>query len=616
MTLEQKVGQLMIWSFQGQDLTPELQRTLTKYQPGALIVFRRNIKAPSQIAQFNRDLQKFASQKLKAPLFLMIDQEGGLVTRIRTSTPMPSALALARMDDEAFVENYAQATADMLKLLGFNVNLAPVLDISNPHKDSFIGNRTFGNDPDTVAEMTMAYSRGMSAGGVIPTAKHFPGHGGTMQDSHHTTPKKMVRLDELSNRDFVPFSEFTTAAFPKAVMMAHLALPNVDPSGLPATYSKTMIQDHLRGSLEYGGLVITDDLEMSGASFAKDLGERAVKAFQAGNDMVMLAGPPANQRKAFAAILKAVKSGKISRERLDESVKRILAAKAALTPPPQLEPAKVKAVFNKLDTLSKEVLKRNFKFAADEAAKNWPDVKSDTRVTVYSASYLFYQKFQKKFTGKAKYFRMSPTTLDDVKSDLSSGRADISVFFASGSKTAHWLNTLSPELKSRLIVVNCNHPGEIDTHSEFMSLLNVNTYFTDSGTYLAELLNRPIDHQQPNETPALPAPAQATPVKAPAAATPATPATPAASATPVTLPTEPAKNSPFSEDNEDLKLEDRKPAETTPANERLDDSRARKIITRPRRVGINPYRSLNLRRALPDSVGQQKPVHRMVPKSS
>src|SRR5690606_34249198 len=124
--------------------------------------------------------------------------------------------------------------------------------------------------------------------------------------------------EDLEARDLIPFAQFAQTPFPKAVMMAHIALPNIDPSGIPATYSSIVIGELLRSRIGYKGLVFTDDLEMGGASISNDIGERAVKAFLAGNDMLMLAGSPKNQKRAFEAVLGAVKSGRISKERLDE----------------------------------------------------------------------------------------------------------------------------------------------------------------------------------------------------------------------------------------------------------------------------------------------------------
>ena len=499
MTLEQKVGQLMVWSFKGTNFTPEMQTLLTKYQPGALIAFRSNIKTPEQVARLNSDLQRFAMAKTRLPLLLMVDQEGGLVTRIQSRLPAPSALALARMEDTAFVENYGRATGEMLRLLGFNVNLAPVLDISNPRRDTFIGNRTFGNDPVRVSDMAIAYARGLNNGGLIPTAKHFPGHGGTSQDSHQTTPRKNSSLEELQNHDLIPFDNFVTADFTKAIMMAHMALPNVDASGVPATYSSVLIHDQLRENLGYKGLVMTDDLEMAGAQVAGEIGERAVRAFLAGNDMLMLAGSPSHQKRAYEAMILAVKEGRISQERLDQSVQRIVDTKARLKAPLRLNVKAVAPALQKIDNFSREVFKHNYKMAALEAQKKWPEITSKTKVKVYSASYMFFKKFQTAFKGKAEFFELNPTSLDSARQAMSDDDEDVdfSVFFASGSRTAHWLNGLSPDQKGKLIVVNTNSPGEVDDQSAFMSVLNINSYFTDSGAWLAQTLKGSVDLRLP-----------------------------------------------------------------------------------------------------------------------
>ena len=392
MSDAQKVGQLMIWSFAGHDLSPALRETLTKYQPGALIFFRHNISTLAQVARLNRGAQTLAASKLAAPLFTMIDQEGGVVTRIRTATPLPSALALADLDDPAFVRTFAARSAEILKQVGFNVNLAPVLDVSNPAHASFIGNRTFGNDPARVAAVSEAFALGHADAGLMPTAKHFPGHGDTVQNSHLETPRRASTLSQLRERDLIPFAAFAQAEAPRAIMMAHLAMPNIDPSGVPATFSSVMIQQHLRGGLGYQGLVITDDLEMNGAGISADPGERAVRAFLAGNDMLMFAGSVAHQRRAYAAVLAAVRNGRIGRDRLDQSVARILAAKQKITAPPNFDARQIDADLKKLDALSMTVLRRNFTAAGARARHGWPAFDPAREVAVLSGSPMFLPK--------------------------------------------------------------------------------------------------------------------------------------------------------------------------------------------------------------------------------
>lgn len=502
MSIEQKVGQMMIWSFAGTQFSSQTKNLLKSYQPGALIVFRRNIKTNDDIAAFNFEAQNFAKTNLSAPLFLMIDQEGGVVSRIKTETPSPSALALGRTHDPAFISSFARSKAEVLQSLGFNVNLAPVLDISNPAKDSFIGNRTFGDDPRDVSEMGFAYSLGLSEAGILPTAKHFPGHGGTLQDSHMMTPKKFSTIEDLEKRDLIPFRKFAGGNFSRMVMMAHLSLPNIDPTGVPATFSKVIIQDHLRQRIGFNGLVITDDLEMGGALISKNIGERAIRAILAGNDMVMLAGSFWNQKSAFRAVVQAVRSGRIPVSRLNESVLRILEAKgnmstAAFKP----DRKRSTAALQQLEDLSRTVMKKNFEYALETLTEPWPLVDTETKVLVVGSSYGFFNAFKDNFPGRSRFYFLSPSTLTGAGLEMMKTRADFIVFYASGSTTARWLSQLPAEVSAKTIVVNCNHPGEISIQRRFLSVLNMNSHSPESGQWLAEALKQPPELRAPAADP-------------------------------------------------------------------------------------------------------------------
>lgn len=492
MSLEQRIGQVFIWTYPGQSLNSQGESWLEKYQPGALIVFGRNIKSPEQIAKFNSDLQKFAARKMKAPFFLMIDQEGGTVTRLRTQVPLPSALALGKMDDTKFTQGFGKALAIVLRTLGFNVNLAPVLDISAPSKDSFIGNRTFGEDPAQVSERAGAYAEGLNEGGVMPTAKHFPGHGGVVQDSHQTTPKKLATYEELADKDLVPFEEFAQAEYPRAMMMAHMALPNIDPSGVPSTYSKILIQDYLRGKLKYDGLVITDDLEMAGAASDNDFGEHAVRAFLAGNDMLMLAGVGAHQKQAFQKFIAATKSGRIPESRLRESVERILTYKAKLGVAPfAFSDKNSKASIAALEALSKQVLQKNVHLALENRTAPWPEIKPETRALVLGSEKRFFQSFQKNFRGQASFFQLTPASLERAGKEIDKGAYDLLIYYASGVATARWLVHLKPDQRAKMVVINANHDAEVEGQGAFLSVLNISTHYPDCGADLSESLNNP-----------------------------------------------------------------------------------------------------------------------------
>jgi beta-N-acetylhexosaminidase len=519
MTLEQKVGQVMIWSFHGTEFSPALDETLTKYQLGALIFFGRNVRTTHQVAKLNSDLQRTAGKKMRAPLFLMLDQEGGVVTRVKISTPLPSALALGKTDDPAFIQNFAKVKGELINGLGFNMNLAPVLDISDPKQDSFIGNRTFGGDPATVSSLSMAYSRGMNQAGILPTAKHFPGHGGEISDSHKTTPRKLSTTEEMEQRDLVPFKEFAGAKMLGAIMTAHLAVPSLDPQGLAATYSSVMVKDLLRDKFNFKGLIVTDDLEMQGAAISADIGERSIRAFLAGHDMVMLAGTFSNQRRAYNSMLYAVKDGRITEARLNESVVRILESKQQLKlGVAKVDENKATAAIRKLHGLSKEVMQRNFKVAMAEKFKEWPSVNRGTNAVVFSSTMGFYYQFVKGFSGRARHFVLSKDTLDSVAEELIKERTAFGVFYASGARTAQWLNTLTPELKAKLIIVNCNHPGKVEDQEAFLGVVNLNSHSPEAGQWLAAELSAPKPAVEPEVLPQVEeqAPAPADDMRTPA----------------------------------------------------------------------------------------------------
>ncbi len=506
MSVDEKIGQLMVWTFGGKEFNAPVKELMSKYKLGAFIVFSRNIRSIPQIAKLNGEMQAFARKNLKAPLLIMVDQEGGTVTRVKVGTPIPSPLALAQAEDPLWIEGYAKTKGELLASAGFNMNLAPVLDITDASRDSFIANRAFSGDPTKVTEVAMAYSRGMNAAGIVPTAKHFPGHGGTVNDSHTSLPKKLASLEELEKKDLIPFLEFIGADFPRAIMMAHMSLPNIDPSGVPATYSPLIIQDTLRDKFGFTGLVITDDLEMGGASVSEDIGERSVRAFLAGNDLLMLAGHPRRQRHAFESMQAAVKSGRIPMARLNESVRRILELK--LQPKfsgIKFERAKSIELKSKMEALSRDVMRKNFKSAMDSKSSAWPKIQAETRVVVFASDPRFFRSFKRSFDGKAEFFHLNPDSLSKVPSTIARENITTAVFYASGTGTTQFLNKLLPELRSKTIVVNCTNVGRVDQQETYLSVLNLNSHSPESGQWLAERLNAPSDLRLPAAKDELPA---------------------------------------------------------------------------------------------------------------
>lgn len=496
MTLRQKVGQLLIFGYAGTTADESLKHLLEQQQPGALITFGRNIKDLPQIAELNRQAQAWSKSISKVPLLVMVDQEGGNVARLKVRRPLPSALALGETKDLDLIQQYGEALGQLMRHLGFNVNLAPVLDLSDPNSISFIGPRSFGVQPNDVGHSAFAFARGLALGGVIPTAKHFPGHGGIVQDSHRETPKKLSTLEELIEGDLVPFQKFAGADFPRAVMMAHIAYPQIDPSGSPAAFSPVFIQDVLRKKFRYDGLVITDDVEMSGANAAGSIEDRVVRAIEAGNDMVMVAWSVRRQRRAVEALLTAIRSGRISEARVDQSLKRILNYKFHLESRDH-DGATLATDQGLLERLAEKVKRFNFIKTANGNRRLRGSQIGRSTITIFSSDPRFFAGFRQRYGQNVKFVRLTQDSQERLQEELLQHPDQTFIYYASGAQTARWVNQLTSEVKRRIIVVNTNQPGAINNAQVFSGVFQLNTSAPESGAWLAQFLTDPTADLKP-----------------------------------------------------------------------------------------------------------------------
>lgn len=493
MSLRQKVGQLLIFGYPGTSAQAPLKKLIQDLNPGALITFGRNIQSLPQIAELNRQAQIWAKEKSGIPLFIMVDQEGGNVARLKVRNALPSALAMGETNDPELIESYGEAMGHFMTKIGFNVNLAPVLDLSDPKSITFIGPRSFGRQPGSVGQIAAAFSRGLAMAAIMPTAKHFPGHGGLAQDSHLVTPRKLSTLDELDESDLVPFRNFCHSDYPRAIMMAHISFPQIDPSGTPSAFSPVFIQNVLRENLHFDGLIITDDVEMSGANSAGSLEERVVRAIEAGNDMVMVAWSLKRQYRAVQAILSAVQSGRLSVARIDESLRRILIYKLRLDHNRKNLESTVLAqdlsrLQSKLEFLSEKVKRYNFMKTAATNTKLRGSFAGRATLTVYSSDARFFGSFRYRYGNHLRFVRLTPGALDALESQMLENPDAIYVYYASGDQTARWLNQLTADVKKRIIVVNTIEPGAIENLQNFMGVFQLNTQAPESGRWLAEFL--------------------------------------------------------------------------------------------------------------------------------
>ncbi|TNC51380.1 glycoside hydrolase family 3 protein [Mumia zhuanghuii] len=343
MTLEQKVGQLFVIEVAGRDAdapsdaakainqrmygvdTPA--QAVAKYQPGGVIYYTTrnnddNIGDPAQVARLSNGLQRAAvSLPTRIPLQISVDQEGGaLVARFGPpATQMPGNMALGAGRSATDAKRSAEVIGTELASVGVTQDYAPVADVNVNPNNPVIGIRSIGSDPGLVSDLVAAQVRGYRAGGVSAVAKHFPGHGDTATDSHFGLPEVTHTRAELEAIDLPPFRAAIAAGI-DSIMTAHVVLPAIDP-GVPATMSHKILTGLLRDELGFDGLIVTDALDMQGATATYPPDVAPVRAFLAGADQLLV---PPQMDTAYNAVLAAVRSGEISKKRLDESVYRIL----------------------------------------------------------------------------------------------------------------------------------------------------------------------------------------------------------------------------------------------------------------------------------------------------
>lgn len=327
MSLDEKVGQLLLIGFPQDRLDAKLNSHLLNTYPGSFLIFKRNILNFSQIQKLNSDLINFSFSKQKIPPLLSIDQEGGFVSRLNITPKFPFLFLFNSMPDFKFSLKYGEYTGELLSELGFNLNLAPVLDVADLGSKSFMALRSFGSNPANVSKNGYNYSYGLLSKNVIPTAKHFPGLGSIKDDPHNSIIINSSSSSELFKKDLIPFYEFSKLGPNSAVMMSHMIYKSFDPSGEPASFSSFLMNDTLRKKLNFSGLILTDDLHMKASSVQIGPAEAALKAIKAGADIAMLSWSFSEQTKAFSLIKKAVKSGELSNSHLNSKVLRILKLK-------------------------------------------------------------------------------------------------------------------------------------------------------------------------------------------------------------------------------------------------------------------------------------------------
>jgi len=361
LPLEQQIGQFFFIGLPGPELDQVARELIEEIKPGGIILFGRNVEAADQV----RKLLDGARAMLPIAPLCGIDQEGGLVDRMRDIFPaMPSARAIRQHGDLSGARTLGRVTGEVLRMLGLDVNFAPVMSIITQERSQLTNglySRSFGRSPGEVLGYTTVYMRGLQATGCLGCLKHFPGIGAGEVDSHIEMPLVPLSHDDLLAQDLAPYIELFQRADDRVrmVMVSHGGFPNIDikkgtTGGLiePASISPSIVTKLLRQELGYKHLVVTDDLEMGAIAKHTEIEDASVRAFLAGEDMLLICATPETIRRGYRALLKAAREGSVSEKRIQASLKRVAATKALVKPPPPLD-------MDKYDRLANEIRQLN-----------------------------------------------------------------------------------------------------------------------------------------------------------------------------------------------------------------------------------------------------------------
>ncbi len=351
--LKKMVGQMLMVGFPSLELDDQVIRLLEDFEVGNFVYFTRNMKTAAQVARLSKSVSDLVYDKLGIAPFITADQEGGAVSRIiEGAALMPGAMAaaatvpsgtvaaaeeaagaassescvrLTREEALARIEKMGENCGQILRSVGVNFNLAPDMDVNVEPKNPIIGARSYGDDPDQVADKAMAMMRGLQKGGVMATLKHFPGHGNVSTDSHLDVPHNTTSWDELQETEFKPFGK-AIAGGAAGIMTAHVCYDKVDPN-TPGTLSKILMTQLLREQFGFEGIAMTDCMEMDAIRANMGTGEGAVRAIEAGIDIVTISHTYEAAKEAAEAIYAALESGRLTEERIQQSYNRIVKMK-------------------------------------------------------------------------------------------------------------------------------------------------------------------------------------------------------------------------------------------------------------------------------------------------
>lgn len=324
LTLDEKIGQLLIVGFEGIETNEEIEKMIKDYYVGGFILFERNISNGENTLELINSIKKL-NRENNVPLFISIDEEGGNVSRLpKEFRKLPKAWEIGRINSEEYSYKIGELIGERLQALGFNLNFAPVLDINSNPNNPVIGKRAFGSTVEEVKKHGIQTMEGMKSKNIIPVLKHFPGHGDTTVDSHMDLPIINKTTEELEELEFIPFKKGIEKGA-DMIMTSHILFPKIDKNN-PATFSKEIITNILREKLNFNGVIITDDITMDGLKDYNII-DVPIKALKAGCDIILVCHSYDDQVKIIEKIKEEVKNGSISEKEIDEKVYRILKLK-------------------------------------------------------------------------------------------------------------------------------------------------------------------------------------------------------------------------------------------------------------------------------------------------
>jgi beta-N-acetylhexosaminidase len=310
-------GQRLMLGFDGTQFNSDLETSINRFQAGGIILFRRNIVSPDQVARLCADAQACAASCGQPPLFIAVDQEGGVVSRLPAPFTQFGGNPHIQTREQAIA--FARVTARELQDVGINMNLAPVMDVVSDHSDSIMKTRAFPGDARTVTDLGITVIQTLQSCGVMAVAKHFPGIGRTVLDSHHLLPVLDVDLTDLQAADLIPF-EAAVRADTAGIMVSHIFCPRLDPQW-QASLSVTISRDLIRQNLGFNGLVLTDDLDMK--AIHHDMDTCMDRILASDIDLALICHPGPNIEKAFDALVRRLEADQEAWDRGEASQERI-----------------------------------------------------------------------------------------------------------------------------------------------------------------------------------------------------------------------------------------------------------------------------------------------------